>query len=69
MKNFKGFVSVNKIFKDKIFITIPLKYMISAIKIEIGNLYFYKLKIDLCEIEISGLVPSKNYDELFLNEI
>lgn len=40
--------------------------MISAIKIEIGNLYFYKLKIDLCEIEISGLVPSKNYDELFL---
>lgn len=66
MKNFKDFVCANKIFKDKIFITIPLKYMIDAIKIEIGNLYFYKLKIDLCEIEISGLVPSKNYNGLVL---
>lgn len=66
MNDFKGYVSVDKILKDRIVLNIPIEYMVNSIKVEVDNLYYYKLDLNLCEIEVSGLVPSKYYDKLII---
>ncbi len=66
MDDFRSYISLNKILKDRVWLNIPVKYMVNSIKIEVDNLYYYKTNINLCEIEISGLVPSKYYDSLII---
>lgn len=59
-------IEIKNILKDSIVFHIPLKYMMNAIKIEIENLPFNRVNVDLYQIEIKGLIPGKTYENLYL---
>lgn len=59
-------IDIKNIFKNKVVLHVPLKYMIKAIKVEVFNLFFIKVNVDLYEVVIEGLIPGKIYENLSL---
>lgn len=59
-------IEIKNIFKNKVVLHVPLKYMIRAIKVEVCNLFFIKVNVDLYEVVLEGLIPGKVYENLCL---
>lgn len=59
-------IEIKNIFKNKVVLHVPLKYMIRAIKVEVCNLFFIKVNVDLYEVVLEGLIPGKIYGNLCL---
>lgn len=59
-------IQIKDILKDSVIFHVPLRYMMNTIRVEVKNLPFNRINVDLYQIEIKGLIPGKIYNNLCL---